>query len=224
MKPNIQNILLGMIVIVLMIIAIILVRRPAQAPVIPMYNYGDTSHGQNTTPQTNISNETTTTPTSTSKGPEWEKLTSADFIKIITTQEPTAWFEKDFGLSLSKTIDLTGDGVPEAIVDGNGGNNGVSFILQKNSNGTISVLNQKNKDGTINHIQLVFVGRVMVSERFELLPQERGFYTASLSNDGEEGVFRCNDVGVNAYVWNASTKLFEWNQSLTSKYTLQVCK
>ena len=154
--------------------------------------------------------------------PNWKALSSADLTDIISKYATELYYEKDFGLSLSQELDLTGDGVAEALIAGNGGNNGVTFILIKNSDGTISVAKQKEKDGTITSVSLLEVGRVMVSEQFALIPAENGFYTVSKNNQGEH--FECNPDGVRAYSWNSSTKLFEYNQSLTAKYTAQVCK
>lgn len=63
----------------------------------------------------------------------------------------------------------------------------------------------------------------MVSESFKLIPEHNGFYTISKSNDSEGMGFNCNTDGVNVYSWNNSTKLFEWNQSLSLVYTEQEC-
>src|SRR3989344_21306 len=49
---------------------------------------------------------------------------------------------------------------------------------------------------------------IMVQERYELLPNEHGFYTASLSYNEATDKFKCNTNGVSAYSWNSSTKLF----------------
>jgi hypothetical protein len=85
------------------------------------------------------------------------------------------------------------------------------------------VAKQKNKDGSITPVALVSVGRVMVQEGYELVPTENGFYTASMSYNEQSDKFKCNPNGVHAYKWNTTTKLFEWNQAMTTKYTTQVC-
>lgn len=150
----------------------------------------------------------------------WSTLSSAQ-ISAVLAANPGIYFE---GMpTFSESIDLTGDGVVEGVFTGNGGNSGLAMILIRNSDGTITAARYKTREGVINPVSLLSVGRVMVQEKYELLPIHHGFYTASLSNDGESGNFVCNINGVNAYAWNSTTKLFEWNQSLTTTYTAQVC-
>lgn len=161
--------------------------------------------------------------TNTSVGDQWRAMSSVDLLTISS--------KENLGLSaitLTQTVDLTGDGIDEGIFTGNGGNSGVTFFLIKNDT-TISVARQKNKDGSIHPVALEYVGRAMVSENFKLLPSEKGFYTVSLSFDedadsSDSSHFKCNTNSVQAYQWNSSTKLFEWNQALTTKYTAEVCK
>lgn len=129
------------------------------------------------------------------------------------------YLEPDFGVSLVQSVDLTNDGIPECIFSGNGGNNGITFILRNNV-----VVNQKNQNNTIGPVQLLSVGRVMVSEGYELLPQHNGYYTISKSlSDEMTGSYVCNQNGVHVYTWNNITNLFEWNQSLTTSYTGSLC-
>jgi hypothetical protein len=159
--------------------------------------------------------------------PNWKNVSENDFVNLVS-KEADAFFEKEFGLELSDEIDLTGDGINEAVVSGNGGNNGVSFVLKKEGGNTI-VLKQKEKDGSISPVALYEVGRVMVNVNFKLLPSEHGFYTASMifdesANNTETSHFICDEESINAYAWNETTQMFEWNQTLTTKYTKEVCK
>ena len=110
---------------------------------------------------------------------EWKSLSSSNLFAISSKEN--IYLVPDFGVTLGETIDLTGDGLDEGIFGGNGGNNELSFIMVKGSDGKNFVAKQKNKDGTIYPVRLGSVGRVMVQERYELLPNEHGFYTASLS-------------------------------------------
>ncbi len=153
---------------------------------------------------------------------KWQSLSTAELLAQASLEN--IYLEPNSDINLSETFDLTGDGISEGIFEGNGGNNGITFILMKNAQGATSLAQQKNKDGSIYPVQLLSVGRVMVQETFKLLPSEHGFYTASLSNSNATGIFTCNTNGVNAYVWNETTHLFEWNQALTAKYTAEVCK
>lgn len=153
---------------------------------------------------------------------EWQSH-SSEYLFGVATNEGL-YLEPGSGVSLSQMVDLTGNGIDEGIFTGNGGNNGASFIMIKGDDGKSYVAKQKEKDGTIGPVYLVSIGRVMVSESFELLPSEQGYYTVSKSNTNETtGEFTCNTNGVKAYKWNVSTKMFEWNQSMTTKYTAKVC-
>jgi hypothetical protein len=156
--------------------------------------------------------------------PKWDRLSKNEMVDIVSG-EKDAYFETELGLNFSEEMDLTGDGIPEAIIEGNGGNNGVSFILIKNDKNDISIAKQKNKDGTISTISLLSVGRAMVSEGFELAPNDKGFYTVSKYYDEKIEKFKCNpDNGLSFYSWNTQTNLFEWDSVLTKKYTTEVCK
>lgn len=150
----------------------------------------------------------------------WGTL-STQMISQIVLGETSLYFE---GMpTFSDSMDLTGDGIAEGIFTGNGGNNGLTIILIRNSDGTIVAARQKNRDGSIQAVSLLDVGRVMVQEGYKLLPAQHGFYTESLHNDEDGGNFVCNTNGVNAYVWNSSTRLFQWNQALTTQSTAEVC-
>jgi hypothetical protein len=159
---------------------------------------------------------------------DWKSL-SKNEIETIVSKEPDVYFEKDIGLSLTQEVDLTGDGKPEAIVNGNGGNNEVSFILYKNREGNVSVAKLRNKNGELSPATLLEIGRVMVNASYKLLPSENGFYTSSLEFDdsadnSETSHFKCGEDSVNAFAWNSQKEWFEWNKALTDKYTVEVCK
>ncbi len=153
---------------------------------------------------------------------DWKSLSKADLIGIIGENAP---FEKDGPVGISQEIDLTGDGINEAIVGGNGGNNDTYIILIKNVDGTTSVAKQKEYDGKINPVNFLSVGRVMFSYGYKLLPEEHGYYMFGLNYDEKSETFKCPEKGgVGAYSWNSEIKLFEYNQVMTAKYTAQVCK
>ena len=160
--------------------------------------------------------------------PRWNNL-SKNKLEEIMSERKDVYFEKDPGLTLSQEMDLTGDSINEAIIEGNGGNNGVSFILIKNTDNEIEIANQKNKDGSISTVSLISIGRAMTSEGYELIPGKNGFYTISLELDEQAdnpslSSFKCHSDGLAFYSWNQQTKLFEWNKILTTEYTTKFCK
>ncbi|MFA5778386.1 MAG: hypothetical protein WC870_02795 [Candidatus Paceibacterota bacterium] len=172
--------------------------------------------------------DTTIPDTNTIDSMDWTTLSQKELANILS-KEPDIYYIKDFGLKISQTIDLTGDGKKEGIVSGDGGNSDVSFILIRNSDNTISLAKQKNKDGSISPVSLYQIGRTMVNVNFKLLTTERGFYTASLSFDesadnSQTSHFKCTEDSIDAYVWNKQIEFFVWNQSLTTKYIAQICK
>lgn len=177
----------------------------------------------NTTPGT-PTNSNPSSPTGTNNptvsNTNWESFSTPSAYSLATNG---GVYLSGPNVSLSQSVDLTGDGVQEGVFVGDGGNSGVTFILIKDSNGQNVLARQKNRDGSITPVNLVSVGRVMVSESFKLIPQQNGFYTVSKSNANQDGYFVCNADGVNAYVWSNTTSLFEWNQSLTYTYTSQEC-
>jgi len=223
-----KNILIGVLVIGILILGYLFIKqkdKPADPSISfdfsEQTNSSPTSTNQNppTVPIGNspaTSNPQTPPPTN----PNWQSVTSSSAYTLATNAE--IYLSSGSAVQLSQSVDLTGDGIDEGVFTGDGGNSGMTFILMKDVNGQNVLAKQKNKDGTISVIQLLGVGRVRVSESFKFVPEERGYYTISKSNDGESD-FVCNPDGVNAYSWNTSTKLFEWNQSMTTKYTAEVC-
>ncbi len=152
---------------------------------------------------------------------EW-RLLSNEQLLAMTSKEKYLTIFPDFPIRLQEVVDLTGDGLDEGIFTGDGGNNDLSFIVMKNTDGSTSIAKQKNKNGSIEATNLLSVGRVMVSAEWKLLPSEHSFYTVGKYNDGTSDKQICSEV--QAYTWNPLTKIFEWNESLSAKYTEQVCK
>lgn len=160
---------------------------------------------------------------------DWNTLSETDLFNIVLKETKIKYLVPESGFRLSEIIDLTGDGQKEAVVTGDGGNNDISFILFRNEDGSIFVAKRKDKDGNTDFASLLSVGRVAFQEKYVLLPEMNGYYTTSLVIDDSKdnsvsSYFKCNTNGVRAYTWNSNLELFEWNQELTTKYTLQVCK
>lgn len=186
-------------------------------------------------PETEPANPTTpkpkpTTPTPTQPEDQvsnsdvrqgWQAISSSVLLNLATAQG--IGLESGSAVQLSEMIDITGDGLDEGIFTGNGGNSGMTFIMTRDSSGNNVIAKQKDRNGMIGPVQLLSVGRAMVSESYKIVASIKGYYTVSKSNDGESGNFECNVNGLNAYSWNSSTKLFEWNSGYTTTYTAEVC-
>ncbi len=223
-----KNILIGVLVIGILILGYLFIKQKDKIADTDLgFEFSEeTNSSANSTnqnpPSTSTNNppvtSTPTTPPPTN--PNWQSVSSSSAYTLATNSG--VYLSPGSSVSLSQSVDLNGDGIDEGVFSGDGGNSGITFILIRDANGQNVVAKQKNKDGTINAVNLLSVGRVMVSEGYKLLPLEKGFYTVSKSNDGESG-FVCKSDGLNAYSWNTSTKLFEWNQSMTTRYTSEVC-
>lgn len=236
---RLTNILIGILIIVVLGVGgfLIFSQKNSQQPSIDIERYPsdislDDFSSNDTKPTTGIPNTNNTTQitnstqklTQVTNSPQWDKVTNQQIFTLLGPNNP---FEESFGINLTQSIDLTGDGVTEGIFSGNGGNNGLSLILLQESN-NIKLAQQKNKDGTISFVQLESVGRVNFSNTWKLIASEKGFYTIAKERvnqtENYEGEMVCGENGFQAYQWNPATKLFEYSQSLTQKYISQECK
>ena len=119
--------------------------------------------------------------------------------------------------------DLTGDSKSEGVFMGSGGNSDWYIILMQQDDGSIALAQLRQKDGRIFPVALS-PGRAMINASFEILPQEKGFYQAWFSYDPENQKLTCKMGGLEAYTWNPSDSLFDWNANMTEKYSSQICK
>ncbi len=221
-----KNILIGVLVIGILILGYLFIKQKDKVADTDLgFEFSEetnsSANSTNQNPPITSNPPTTSTPTTPPPtNPNWQSVSSSSAYTLATNSG--VYLSPGSSASLSQSVDLNGDGIDEGVFSGDGGNSGITFILIRDVNGQSVVAKQKNKDGTINAVNLLSVGRVMVSEGYKILPLEKGFYTVSKSNDGESG-FVCNADGLNAYSWNSATKLFEWNQNMTTRYTAEVC-
>lgn len=235
---RLTNILISILIITVLGVGgfLIFSQKNSQQPSIDIERYPsdvslDDFSSNDTKPTTNIPNTNNTTQitnstqiTQVTNSPQWGKVTSQQIFTLLGPNNP---FEESFGINLTQSIDLTGDGVTEGIFSGNGGNNELSLILLQ-ENGVIRIAKMKDADGSVNYINLLYLGRVNFSRYWKILPEEKGFYRISKERinqtENYEGEMVCNENESRAYKWNPATKLFEYSQSLTQKYITQECK
>lgn len=146
--------------------------------------------------------------------------------ELLSLIDKQIYVEVSSGFSLKET-DVTGDGLPEGIFTGNGGNNDASFILITDSKGEPELAKWRMEDGSVSVVSLLSVGRVAFQEGYVLVPEQQGFYLISKSLDRTQSEFEsnfiCNPGGAPFFKWNERTELFEWNEELTALYTSEVC-
>ena len=156
----------------------------------------------------------------------WESLIPS--IRTVLRQEfegppSDARIENSGPIKISEKADITGDGVPEALVDlGDGGATSEFFALMMIENNKPIAARFKQKDGKIS--SLMFIAAAGGAGRYgsgaNLLSDKNAIYSASYSAHGESDDY-CR---VEAYQWNAQTKIFEFNLNLSNEIQPAYCQ
>lgn len=127
-------------------------------------------------------------------------------------------------ISFSTTVDLTGDTVPEGVYKIGSGATGSWFsVLKLDSARNPTALKTKEKDGAIGIVSLTQSISATSSTNYKLLPDEHAYYTTETVNQSTTSTPKLS-CSLNAYSWNVLTGEFEYSQTLTDKYTPEVCK
>ena len=149
----------------------------------------------------------------------WESLLPE--IRVVAKQAFPTGIEDPSFLILEKG-DVTGDGLTEAMVDlGSAGAASEYATLMRVENGKPIVAIFKQKNGEI--APLLFrngaggAGRYGMG--FSMLKDKNAVYSASYSAYGDS-TDSCN---ADAYQWNAQTKIFEYNLSLSNTTKQDYC-
>jgi hypothetical protein len=126
-------------------------------------------------------------------------------------------------LRVEKEIDLTGDGLPEILIDlGSGGAAIENYILLTLIDNQPQLLRFKKKSDEIDY--LIFSQGTGGAGRYglmiEFLPQENAIYQASYSAYNLESDY-CQ---VSYYKYNQKKKIFEYNLSLSNQYQRIYCQ
>jgi len=175
----------------------------------------------NQIPSTNTSTQqaqTTTAPQPPLKPVNWESLIPA----IRTVIGPTflgVRVEESEPLSIFQKNDITGDGIPEALVNlGSGGAYTSYLTLMRIENNKPVIAQFKQKDGKISPLIFLYGASVMNSENVEMLPEKNAIYAFHLSRSNNENssdiLTKCT---IEAYKWNSQTKNFDFSLSLTKE-------
>jgi hypothetical protein len=152
----------------------------------------------------------------------WKAISLEKVWSLIETKKDV-FFLKDFGIKLINTFDITGDGIVDAVYQGNGGQNEAIILLTYKDN-NIDFLEYKTKDGNIYPVYLVSYQHASGAADYKILPDEHAFYetTSYVSSGSDDSVqFVCRKDSFATYQWNPNTNLFEYNQLLTQKYIIE---
>ncbi len=142
-----------------------------------------------------------------------------DLLPVLKNAFPDMKFIGENGNPyISETVDLTGDGVPEAIVDmGCGGASIEYYTVCYIRNGTLKVVNFKDKNGKISHMFFDEGSSIKHTSELKFLNDGKGntvLYSAeTVKNDSGE----VTDITVNAYKWNKTENLFEYNEEFSKE-------
>lgn len=156
--------------------------------------------------------------------PDWESMLPA--IREVFKNE--AALDPNFGAAgtrypaaVSKTADVTGDGVPEALIDlGIGGayTDELTVMRLEENKPVLAVF--KLRDGKISPTVFPSGASVMHGAAVDLLPQEHAVYSMHYDYAGNGKLQQCTGE---AYRWNRRSQTFDYASVLTKKLTKSAC-
>lgn len=137
-------------------------------------------------------------------------------IKIEET-EPLSIFEK---------ADITGDGIPEALVSlGNGSAYTIYLTLMRIENNKPEVVQFKQKDGKVSPLIFLSGASAMNGASVVMLPERKAIYAGYWNKVREDqSIEHSSNCRVEAYQWNLQTKTFDFNPKLSSEIKPDFCQ
>lgn len=125
-------------------------------------------------------------------------------------------------VGIYKEGDVTGDGVPEALIyTGSGGVYTDKLVLVMIENGKPVLVKFKTKDGQVSILTFLSGSSVRHGETADIAPADSIVYSVSWSMD-EVGNLETCDAQV--YLWNKESRVFEYDQILTDGSKLTLCQ
>jgi len=182
----------------------------------------------NQTPSTNTPTQQTppvTSPEPTPKPVNWESLIPT----IRTAVGPTflgVRVEESGPLNIFQKNDITGDSIPEALVNlGSGGAYTSYLTLMKVENDKPVVAQFKQKDGKISPLMFLSGASVMNGESVVMLPDKNTIYAGHWSRAVSGTPFgSLTNCSVEAYQWNSQTKNFGFSLSISNEVRPGFCQ
>ena len=151
---------------------------------------------------------------------DWRRLVP-QIREVLNRSVPGERIEETYKIQIYGTGDVTGDGIPEAIVYlGTGGASTDEVMLMRLEGGSPAVARFRQKDGSLQTPTFLRGASVTHSDDFRLVPKNRAVYSVSMKSDSEGYLANCT---VTAYRWNASTKTFDWSRTLTTRIRKEAC-
>lgn len=142
---------------------------------------------------------------------------------VLKQAFPNEGIEDMHSIGVYKKVDITSDGISEALVNlGTGGATTGFLTLMRIENNKPVVALFKQKDGKVSH--LIFSAGSGGSGRYgstvEMLENKNAVYSAGYSKYGES----TDSCLVEAYKWNSQTKIFEYNANLSNEIQQTYCQ
>jgi len=126
-----------------------------------------------------------------------------------------------YPVRIGETADVTGDGVPEAVVYlGQGGASTDYVTIMRIERGEAVVAAFKEADGKVGPKMLLQGASVTHGDSTGMLPREQAVYWMSTTTDGDGMADKCT---VSAYRWNAQQRMFVWNGPLSKRIATTHC-
>jgi len=131
--------------------------------------------------------------------------------------------ETSRSLSIKDEKDITGDGIPEALVDLGTGGAGATFIstLMRIENDKPVVAQFRQKDGKISSLTFSDGVAMMGGTNVIMLPDKNAIYSGSWRRGQLGDLAECS---VEAYQWNSQTKNFDFNLNLSNEIRPEYCQ
>ncbi len=217
MKKRISNIILIVLVVVLAgaVGYFALVKK---SPTPTSENQPTNNLPTQQTPPTAKNNPPTTTPTP--KTVDWESLLPS-MRTALKQAFPNGLVESADPISIYEKVDITGDGVPEAMVYlGIRGAAFSSISWMRIENGKPIVALFKQKDGKISPLEFSAGASGPRGGGFGTLANKNAIYSEGYSMYGDSSDFCSVDV----YQWNSQTKIFEYNTGLSNEPQQDYCR
>jgi hypothetical protein len=157
---------------------------------------------------------------STSSNIDWRKLIPA--IRESLNKDSHARADQR-GIGIFREADITGDGIPEALVTtGDGGAYTSDITLMRIENGKPVLARFKDRDGKVSSVDFAEGSSVMHGVTVEMMPEKHALYSGHWDMDSTGK--RLSDCFVDAYQWNGSAKTFDYNSTLSTELKDRFCR
>lgn len=128
-----------------------------------------------------------------------------------------------YAISISRTADVTGDGVPEALIDfGCCGASTDEMTVMRIEGGKPVLALFREKDGKIAPGEFLEGASVMHGAAVKLNTKEHAVFYVCWNMNGKGT--KLADCGGQAYRWNAAAKRFDYHGALSTKLTKNFCR